>query len=103
MNVYTLGMGSDLRTVEAPSAEAAVFFYFYYCVNANLPLVAVYTVNGQPFTGQSWWLEYCLGKPVDADFERRMTSIAPELNSCRVVKDGETEIAFDVLADDFSI
>lgn len=99
LNCYELGMGSDQKKIEAPSADVAVFFYFTHCVNANVPLVVVYTENGQAYTGDAWWIAYSLGKPVDDWFKKRCTEIVPLLDQCRVITEGETEIPFDELVD----
>lgn len=59
MPVYEVGMGSDRRTIEAPSAGAAAMYYGIFLVTTNNPfLVAVYTVDGQKYDGEQWWMNF---------------------------------------------
>lgn len=91
-------MGSDQRKIEAPAADVAALYYFAHCVNANVPMVAVYTENGKPYEGSRWWLDACFGAVVP-DLEARIKACADQAHLCRVVPDGETEVTTDDLVD----
>lgn len=56
-HIYEVGMGSEKRKIKAVSAAAAALHYGVYLANTNNPLmVAVYTEDDQPFTGEKWWM-----------------------------------------------
>lgn len=85
MSIYECGMGTDKQTIEAPSAAVAAFYYFAECVSANLPVVAIYTENGQPFDmADAWWIAASLGADIP-DIEVRVQACIQQFSQCRVI------------------
>lgn len=85
LHIYEVGMGSDLRKIQAPNAGAAAMYYSIACVETNNPfMAAVYTEDGEKFTGESSWLniqpDYQFAKEV-------MARVGADLHHCSVVED----------------
>ena len=72
MPVYEVGMGSDKRKVEASSAAAAALYYGIMLVRTNNPfMTAVYTEDGQEYTGEKFWMNLVLSEEFIVEtFER---------------------------------
>lgn len=97
MHVYSLGMGSDEKKIVAPDVEAAVFYYFFFCINANVPLVMVYTEDDNEWKGDSWWAGFSLGssKMTNEEFSDKMDAIKERFPLCHVLKPTETNVPFE--------
>lgn len=98
LHVYSLGMGSDEKKIVAPDVEAAVFYYFTHCINANVPLIAVYTEDGNEWKGDSWWMAMSLGggpRMTQEELEAKFRAIDERFPLCHVLKPGETHVPFE--------
>lgn len=84
LHLYEVGMVSDKKTVRAPSAGAAAMYYALELVETDhLFMTAVYTVDGEPFEGEQWWMKLA---PDDEHATLVGKRIAHEFKFCRLVE-----------------
>lgn len=85
---YTVGIGSSVEEVEAPTPEAAAMFYGIHGLNGNAMaqlMVAVYAEDGCAMNAVPW-ARYALGKANEDEFAVAVRAINPQLKRCRFVE-----------------
>jgi len=95
MNIYKVGIMSDVRYVQAPSAKAAALYYSLGTFGNAKLIAAVYEVNGEPCDETVPWGEYAFGDQSDdelfARFEDDLMTIKPEIAQCSYVDPPEND------------
>lgn len=87
MSIYKVGIMSDTRLIEAPSALAAAVFYGVGCTNGNMQfMAAVYEENGKEYKGDRLpAMKWQFGEEIPTEAE--LGSIKAELKECRICDD----------------
>ena len=87
LHVFEVGIMSDTKKVEAPTAEAAAIFYGLN-TGGNMQLGAVvYTMDGEEYEGdRTPFLKWQLSQKLDDELKEKMEAVKPLLGLCRFLE-----------------
>lgn len=89
LHVYKVGIEPHNALIEAPNGAAAAIYYAIYIANTDNPFAArVYTKDGLPWQGESYWLPWVLDH---AHISLMLEHLKPKIAQCRLLQPGNTK------------